>query len=390
MKHKNSLTLLVTIALFTGFHSPTYGQKKRNPEQEAARDAKHAADDARRREIPVGGNFKPDPKVPAIVTITHGMRIVLSHDDGKTWKQVFMGAPAGDHGYWASTNIAYTNGVFAGFSGWGSAGHGSFIASEDGVNWRHLAGNYRKGRWDSYSMNDTLGAAGGKGAFVTVGTSFETTPDFGVSWHQFSPRKFEPAVKTHHMRAVYGDYEGGRFLVMGDGPKIFYSSDLGISWTLSPMKGWGEWTEGQRKGMAYGNGAFVIVDGEGTTARCSVDGGDNWTSHPTGAEGAARLFSSLSFVDGEFWITGEKSRASKDGITWRDLPESTPLGIVTATDKGTYINVYRKRETILRSTDGTTWKEVYALSPEDMKTGGGAQGFADIVFGLINAAPTKP
>ena len=107
-------------------------------------------------------------------------------------------------------------------------------------------------------MNDTLGSAGGQGAFVTVGTSFESTPDFGKTWRQFSPRKFDPVVRTHHMRVVYGDYDGGRFLVMGDGPKVFQSTDLGKTWTLSPMNGWGEWTEGLRKGMAYGNGAFVM------------------------------------------------------------------------------------------------------------------------------------
>jgi hypothetical protein len=176
---------------------------------------------------------------------------------------------------------------------------------------------------------------------------------------------------------------------MGDGPKIFYSKDLGKTWTLSSMKGWGDWEEGLRKGMAYGNGVFMILDGAGAVARRSVDGGETWTAHPTGADEAARMFSSLSFVNGEFWITGKKSRASKDGITWRDLPATTPLGIVIATDKGTYINVYRKRGSILRSADGVTWEEVYALSSEDMKTGGGAQGFADVAFGRINAGSTN-
>ena len=212
MIFRERLTLVLVIALSATSISPAFGQRKPlTPEQEAAREIKSAADDARRHEIPLGGNFNPNPKVPAIVAITHGVRLVLSRDDGKTWRQVFFGRPVGDHGYWASIEVAYTNGVFAGFAGWGAEGHGSFIASEDGVNWRHLTGSNRKGRWDAYGMNNTLGAAGGKGAFVTVGTQFESTPDFGVTWHNFSPRQFDPPVRTHHMKAVYGDYDGGPF-----------------------------------------------------------------------------------------------------------------------------------------------------------------------------------
>ena len=87
----------------------------------------------RRNEIPLGGDFKPDPQRPAFVAVGHGGRILLSHDDGNTWKQVFWGYAGSDHGPWATKAIAYTNGVFVVPIGWGAPG--AWLASEDGINW---------------------------------------------------------------------------------------------------------------------------------------------------------------------------------------------------------------------------------------------------------------
>ena len=60
----------------------------------------------RRGEIPLGGDFKPDPKSPVFVAVGHGGRILLSRDDGKTWKQVFWGFAGSDHGPWATKAVA--------------------------------------------------------------------------------------------------------------------------------------------------------------------------------------------------------------------------------------------------------------------------------------------
>jgi hypothetical protein len=38
----------------------------------------------RRAEIPLGGDFKPDPQQPVFVAVGHGGRILLSRDDGQT------------------------------------------------------------------------------------------------------------------------------------------------------------------------------------------------------------------------------------------------------------------------------------------------------------------
>jgi photosystem II stability/assembly factor-like uncharacterized protein len=79
-----------------------------------------AAANAAREAIPLGGNFRPNPKVPAFVAVGHGGRILLSRDDGKSWKQVYFGHPGSDHSPWATKAVAYTAGVFVVPIGWGA------------------------------------------------------------------------------------------------------------------------------------------------------------------------------------------------------------------------------------------------------------------------------
>lgn len=127
------------------------------------------AGEQRRVEIPLGGDFQPDPKTPVFVAVGHGARILLSRDDGKTWKQVFWGYPGSDHGPWATNSIAYTGGIFAVPVGWTFPT--SYLASEDGVNWRHLSnGNTKlsiKGEGKAV-MPTTMSMAGGQGVFVST------------------------------------------------------------------------------------------------------------------------------------------------------------------------------------------------------------------------------
>jgi len=167
----------------------------------------------RRKEIPLGGDFKPDPKSPVFVAVGHGGRILLSRDDGKTWKQVFWGHPGSDHGPWATKAIAYTNGVCVVPIGWG--GPTTWLASEDGENWRHLTDGSTKlkgikeANGDPTVMPGTWGIAGGKGVFVTGGyMQMAATPDFGKTITTFSLYDFKKDPRprklvTHHVGPVY-------------------------------------------------------------------------------------------------------------------------------------------------------------------------------------------
>ena len=145
---------------------------------------------------------------------------------------------------------------------------------------------------------------------------------------------------------------------------------------------WGE--ERGAKGIIAKGNTFLILKGDGSRILRSTDGGMTWKAHPLGIERPLGRSFGMSIVGDEFWITGNNAKASKDGINWRDLPETLMGGRIEASDKGTLISVHRKRHGIHRSEDGgKTWKEVYKFTP-DPKAKGGAQGFGDVAFGRVS------
>ncbi len=354
--------------------------------------AEHSPEDAKIRDsIPLGGDFKPNPKVGAFVVVGHGARIIVSKDDGQTWKQSFFAAPGADHGPWATKSVAYTNGVFAVPVGWG--GPTIYLASDDAVNWRHLTSGVSKqleGKGDPRVMTGAWGLTGGKGVFVSSGyMTFSATPDLGKTFKSFAlwgAFKNDPRGKfsTHHIGAVYCGDASGRFLALGDnrgesGPKfghLFASDDQGQTWKWLAPKGLDASTG--RGTMKCNGKLLVMTDSLAANAWTSADAGETWDGpHATGTQRAT-----LSVMNGEFWLCGKKSRASVDGQTWRDLPAAIPEGQVIASDKGTLISIHSQRFNIQRSTDGgTIWQEVYSFQPADIK--GGAQGLRDGAFGLV-------
>ena len=350
------------------------------------------AAEQKRLAIPLGGDFQPDPKVPAFVVVGHGGRIIVSKDDGQTWKQTFFGAPGADHGIWATKSVAYGGGVFVVVVGWGAPT--TYLASEDGVRWRNLTKGDAKlpeAKGDARVMPGTWGMAAGKGAFVGAGyMTFTATADLGRTfstfgmWGAFKNDPRGNKLSTHHVGPVYCGDASGRFVALGDnrgtdGPKfgnIFASDDLGKTWRWLNPKGLEASTS---RGTLVSNGRLLVMtDKDAEHAWMSSDAGETWTGpHATGTKRAT-----LSEVRGEFWLAGKPARASADGKTWRDLPAAVPAGQIIASDKGTLVSIDRQRFNILRSTDaGKTWQQVHAFEPE--KISGGAQGLRDGAFGFL-------
>lgn len=372
-------TLLALLVLVT---ASTFAAN--SPETEAAAEK-------RREEIPLGGDFKPNPKVPAFVVVGHGGRIIVSKDDGKTWTQTFFGRPGADHGPWATRTMTYGGGLFVVAVGWGAPTN--WLASDDAVNWRHLTSGATRlpdGKGNPRIMPGTWGLAAGKGAIVGTGyMSMGATHDGGRSFDSFTmwgAFKNDPRGKfqTHHLDPVYCGDASGRFLALGDnrgadGPKfghLFASDDLGRTWKWLAPKGLDASTS--RGAMVCNGKLLVMTDASAENAWISFDAGETWDGpHTTGTQRAI-----LSVVGDEFWLCGKASRASADGKTWRDLPAEVPLGQVIANDQGTLISIHPQRTNILRSTDGgKSWAEAHRYSPEDIK--GGAQGLRDGAFGFV-------
>jgi hypothetical protein len=346
----------------------------------------------RREEIPLGGDFKPDPKVPAFVVVGHGGRIIVSKDDGKTWTQAFFGYPGADHGPWATKSVGYGGGVFVVAVGWGAPT--SWLASEDGVRWRHLTkgdAQLAESKGNPRVMPGTWGLAAGKGAFVGAGfMTFTATADLGKTfqtfgmWGAFKDDGRGHKLSTHHVDPVYCGDASGRFLALGDnrgdaGPKfgnLFATDDLGKTWRWLNPKGLDASTG---RGTLVSNGKLLVMtDKEAENAWTSADAGETWTGpYATGTKRAT-----LSVVGSEFWLAGKPSRASTDGKTWRALPDAVPAGQIITSDKGTLINIQPQRFNILRSGDGgKTWSEVHTYKPADIQ--GGAQGLRDGAFGYL-------
>ena len=355
-----------------------------------------AAAEKARDNIPLGGDFKPDPRQPVFVAVGHGGRILLSRDDGRNWKQVYFGHLGSDHSPWATKAVAYTGGVFVVPIGWGAPV--MWLASEDGVNWRHLTTGKTplkgvKGASENpVIMAGTWGVAGGKGVFVSGGyMTMSATPDFGKSFTTFSLRNFKEDPRprklvTHHVAPVWCGEKSGRFLALGNDRSkenpvfgnLYASDDLGRTWKWLEPKLLNEKCEGYQ-GIVSNGERVIIADKTGANTFVSTDAGDTWSGpFPTGLQNAG-----LSLVGEEFWVVSSKGAcASADGQRWRGLPAGIPAGKIVASPEGTLINIDRRRTTILRSGDGgKSWRKVHEYEEPKSPHIHGAQGLRDITFG---------
>ena len=352
-------------------------------------------------EIPSGGDFKPNPEVSAIMIVGHGGRILMSTDDGTTFKQVFFGHPGSDHGMWACSAVNYYNGLFIVKLGWPTM---AIIASEDGINWRFLDGGKRA---ENLKTGKNIGfyqtAVGGNDVIVRSGyMNIDTTSDMGKTWQTFRLSTFNQnaprPLSTHHVKTFYMGDETGWFLAKGDdrskGPEkqpcnFFLSKDKGKSWEWIQPKGLEKADPKARVDFVQRKSTLVLLSMSGKDWQTFVsnDAAQTWQ----GPISTGMMRCSLSEAGGKFWLTdGKKTKVSEDGLSWQDFKGTLPAGKLLITEKGTMISFEAKRYNILRSTDnGKSWKEVFKYEPPKSEYIHGAQGLRAGTIGKINKKPVK-
>lgn len=316
--------------------------------------------------IPYGIDLKPGGDQPVFAVCSkQGGRVLVSRDDGRTWNQEFLATESledgGWHGTFAVYGMAATNGVIGIFSGWGTPG--VYIGSSDGVHWGHFNSTPAQ-------LGSVWGAAAGNGVFLTSADQWRGMTTIAPPYTAVEPHSLKSVLdggKTHHMIAGFGDYKGGRFIIIGDNHHVFYSDKAGQNWRRSEVPSVAGADGKGQDGIAFGNDLFVVSYPNGVVR--SDDGGITWTFHDAGIEGKRLAWRGLSFVNGEFWLTGRNgafARRSKDGVEWTDLPRGTPGGSFVQSESGTIINVERQRYDIKRSEDGVRWESVFTPPTEDV------------------------
>ena len=302
---------------------------------------------------------------PLFVAIGYEGRTTISCDDGKTWvanrsddDTVKCFSPTDcDHDGRAGRGIAFANGWFVADFGWGSPG--TIRRSKDGAT------------WDTVLTGPNFASMMyGNGRFVGAARTGKLSTNDGMTWTDAAEAKLLfNGQDVWNVRR--GAFVGQGFLLVGDGPVAAYGPD-GTSWTQvknfpSQCGADIQWSGG----IAFGNGAIVVVDGNGTACR-SVDQGQTWTSKALGQT----LESRLLFSGTEFMVwSGSALFRSQDGTTWTSTPTkrtvngapatgSPNLGPVARSPGGTFVAVngvwqtWYDKQRFLRSTDGITWDEL--------------------------------
>lgn len=281
----------------------------------------------------------PEGSVPMFVAAGAGGRRVTSCDDGLTWIADDIPQPNFDdydHHEWLVRGLAYGEGAFVSFHGWGSVGR--ILRTVDGIEWNEV---FPVG--EQAFANGFWGAAYGDGAFVGVGSAaFIRSTDSGQTWGD--PDWLN--VDDGHTLVAYGD---GTFVAIQPGQSV-RSQTAGAAWEPAiafdcPMEA-----------IAYGGGVFVTHGFDGSTCR-SDDAGQSWqpgNNTGVGGEGGGVLWTGDEFI-----ALGQSISRSPDGSTWTpggSVGLSAALDIAISAETNTLVATAVGPTRLMRSTDGgDTW-----------------------------------
>lgn len=223
------------------------------------------------------------------------------------------------------------NEVAFGF-GWVIAvGNGGVFRSADGKTWTTIPG----------APTAASGVAFGGGRLIIV------TPDNaywsvdGNVWTKQGYKKW-----TNHLHGVA--YGNGAFVTVGDDSTSAASSDGGLSWKSSKLANLGGWM----RDVAFGNGVFVAVGTSPSGLRATSTDGLQWNSVASGQFD----FEGLAFDGQTFHSGGRLPATTTDGGSWTSIKASRFIGDL-AFHEGNFVGV--ADTVIYRSPDAKNWTQVY-------------------------------
>jgi len=248
---------------------------------------------------------------------------------------------------------------------WKKDGKGITITNNDGTI-NNKANKYTPTSAGSYTVTITAVCSDYKVRDKTSAPVIVTEP----VWAAVTDTKFGDSNIT---AIAYGN---GKFVAVGEGGKIAYSSD-GITWTDDGIT-WTDVTEtdpdnklaGDINTIAYGNGKFVAGGkiGSGAFTMATSPDGITWTgventSIPTPNPEISTIFFGGSGSNGKFIAaSGSYMATSTNGTTWTAVSDSTfgysTIRSIAYGNGGSKFVAVGFGGKIAYSSDGVTWTEV--------------------------------
>jgi hypothetical protein len=195
----------------------------------------------------------------------------------------------------------------------------------------------------------------GNGTFVAGAYGRMAYSTDGINWTAVTNSPFYNVAATSlNINAIA--YGNGKFVAGATNGRMAYSSDGGITWTVTNSR-----LEREINAIAYGNGKFVAGSGDGKMAYSSD--GVNWEAIPAGTGAGTSRFerdiNAIAYGNGTFAAVGgsDKMAYSFDGVTWIAVEGSTfgTDGIFSiAYGNGKFV-AGSNRGGIAYSTDGVNW-----------------------------------
>jgi hypothetical protein len=240
----------------------------------------------------------------------YGGKIAYS-PDGITWTAV--------------TGNPFNSNSISGIAWGGSAGNEKFVAvsstvratihSPDGVNW-----TYEDDQLNLYASDHFNGIVWGGGYYIAVGVemSGQTIKVGAIAARSATGtngwgRRFNTAILGHTLNGIV--YDGSKFVAVGYGGKVVYSSDNGATWTAVSDSVFSGYGVSEINGIAWGGGKFVTAGDAGRMAYSSD--GVTWTAVSDSTFGSEDI-KGIAWGGGKFVAVGENNKIaySSDGVTW--------------------------------------------------------------------------